>query len=70
MKKKTKDEYLDDGYVEAEVIKTSGGLRKGDQVLVNAEEYTSLGDDDLLNAVDPKTGKSKIIKKGIVKVQL
>jgi len=70
VEKKTKDQYLDDGYVEAEVIKTSGGLRKGDEVLVNAEEYTSLGDDDLLNAINPKTGKTTIIKKEIVKVQL
>jgi len=70
LKKKTKKQYLDDGYVEAEVVKSSNSLRKGDQILVNAEEYTSLGDDDLLNAVDPKTGKSTIIKKEIVKVQL
>jgi hypothetical protein len=70
LKKKTKDEYLNDGYVEAEVVKTSGGLRKGDEVLVNAEEYTSLGDDDLLNVVDPKTDKSKIVKKEILKVQI
>jgi len=70
VEKKTKKQYLDDGYVEAEVVKSSNSLRKGDQILVNAEEYTSLGDDDLLNAVDPKTGKSTIIKKEIVKVQL
>ena len=70
VEKKTKDQYLDDGYVEAVVIKTSGGLKKGDEVLVNAEEYTSLGDDDLLNAINPKTGKTTIIKKEIVKVQL
>jgi hypothetical protein len=70
VEKKTKDEYLNDGYVEAEVVKTSGGLRKGDEVLVNAEEYTSLGDDDLLNVVDPKTDKSKIVKKEILKVQI
>jgi hypothetical protein len=68
--KKTKAQYLNDGYVEANVHKATSGLKKGQQVMVNAEEYTSLGNDDLLTVIDPDKGVEKIIKKADVKVEI
>jgi hypothetical protein len=38
--------------------------------MVNAEEYTSLGDNDLLTIIDPETDKDKVIKKGNLKVEI
>jgi hypothetical protein len=68
--KKTKKQYLDAGFVDANVFKSTSGLAKGQNVLVNAEEYTSLGDNDLLTIVDPDTGNETIIKKGNLKVEI
>jgi hypothetical protein len=70
VEKKTKDQYLNDGYVEANVVKASAGLKKGQTVMVNAEEYTSMGDNDLLTIIDLATEKEKIIKKGDLKVEI
>ncbi len=70
MKKKSKDQYLNDGYVEAKVQDNVNGLKKGQTVFVNAEEYTSLGDTDLLNIIVPETDKSKIVKKASLKVEI
>ncbi len=68
--KKTRDQYLDDGYVEAKLNTSIAGFKKGYEVLVNAEEYSSLGNDDLLNVIDPKTDKSKIIRKDALNVEI
>ena len=38
--------------------------------MVNAEEYASLGEDELVDIIDPKTGKSHYIKKSEVNVEL
>lgn len=70
VEKKTKDQYLNDGYVEANVFRPTAGLKKGQTVMVNAEEYTSLGDNDLLTIIDPKTDKEKIVKKSDLKVEI
>jgi len=67
--KKTKDQYLNDGFVEASVIKASQGLKKKQEVLVNAEEYASLGDDDLLSVIIPKDGKSIVLPKEDLEVK-
>jgi len=67
--KKTKDDYLNDGFVEASVVKASQGLKKRQEVLVNAEEYASLGDDDLLTVMIPKTGKSIVLPKEDLEVK-
>jgi len=68
--KKTKDDYLNDGFVEASVKKASQGLKKRQEVLVNAEEYASLGDDDMLSIIIPKNGKSIILPKGDLEVKI
>jgi hypothetical protein len=68
--KKSKDDYLNDGYVEATVAKASQGLKKDQEVLVSAEEYASLGDDDLLTIMVPKTGKSIVLPKGDLDVKI
>ena len=70
VEKKSKDQYLNDGYVEAKVQDNVNGLKKGQTVFVNAEEYTSLGDTDLLNIIVPETDKSKIVKKVSLKVEI
>lgn len=70
VEKKSRNELLDDGYVEAEVNKNGNGLRKGQEVYVNAEDYTSLGDNDQLECIDYKTGKSTICPKGQLNVKI
>jgi len=68
--KKTKDDYLNDGFVEASVKKNGQGLKKRQEVLVNAEEYASLGDDDLLTIIIPKNGKSIVLPKEDLEVKI
>jgi len=68
--KKSKDDYLNDGFVEASVKKASQGLKKDQEVLVNAEEYASLGDDDLLTIIIPKNGKSIVLPKADLSVKI
>ena len=68
--KKTKDDYLNDGFVEASVKKSGQGLKKRQEVLVNAEEYASLGDEDMLSIIVPKNGKSIILPKGDLEVKI
>jgi len=68
--KKTKDDYLNDGFVEASVKKSGQGLKKRQEVLVNAEEYASLGDDDLLSVIIPKDGKSIVLPKEDLEVKI
>jgi len=68
--KKSRKEYLDDGFVEAEVNKSGNGLRKGQEVYVSAEDYTSLGDSDSLECIDYKTGKTTICPKGQLNVKI
>ena len=68
--KKSKDDYLNDGFVEASVKKAGQGLKVRQEVLVNAEEYSSLGDDDMLSIIVPKNGKSIIMPKGDLEVKI
>tara|TARA_R110000796_G_scaffold155149_1_gene271842 strand:+ start:659 stop:2539 length:1881 start_codon:yes stop_codon:yes gene_type:complete len=68
--KKSKDDYLNDGYVEATVGKAGQGLKKNQEVLVAAEEYASLGDDDMLSVIVPKSGKNIILPKGDLSVKI
>jgi hypothetical protein len=68
--KKSRKEYLDDGFVEAEVNKNGNGLKRGQEVYVSAEDYTSLGDDDSLECIDYKTGKTTICPKGQLNVKI
>ena len=68
--KKSKDDYLNDGFVEASVKKDGQGLKVRQEVLVNAEEYASLGDDDMLSVIIPKSGKSIVMSKGDLEVKI
>ncbi len=68
--KKTKDDYLNDGYVEASMKVNSQGLKKRQEVLVSAEEYASLGNDDMLSVIIPKNGKSVVMPKGDLEVKI
>ena len=68
--KKSRNDYLNDGYVEAEVVQNGNGLKKGQEVMVNAEDYTSLGDEDQLEVIDFKTSKTTICPKSQLKVQI
>jgi|14BtaG_2_1085337.scaffolds.fasta_scaffold02769_5 hypothetical protein len=68
--KKSRNEYLDDGFVEAEINKNGNGLKKGQEVMVKAEDYTSLGDKDQLECTDPKNGKTTICPKAQLNVKI
>ena len=68
--KKSRKEYLDDGFVEAEVNKSGNGLKRGQEVYVSAEDYTSLGDNDQLTCIDYKSGKETICPKGQLNVKI
>ena len=68
--KKSRNDYLDDGFVEAEIAKSGNGLKKGMEVFVSAEDYTSLGDNDQLECIDPKTGKTTICPKSQLNVKI
>jgi hypothetical protein len=68
--KKSKSQYLNDGYSEATLKNDIAGLKKGTEIMVNAEEYASLGEDELVDIIDPKSGKSHYIPKGEVNVEL
>jgi hypothetical protein len=68
--KKTKLDYLNSGYTEATIDVNIGSFKKGDEVMVNAEEYSSLGDGDLVDVINVKTLKSDLIKRGLLKVKI
>ena len=68
--KKSRNDYLNDGFVEAEIAKNGNGLKKGMEVFVSAEDYTSLGDNDQLECIDPKTGKTTICPKSQLNVKI
>jgi hypothetical protein len=68
--KKTKLDYLNSGYTEATIEVNAGSFKKGDEVMVNAEEYASLGDSDLVDVINPKTLKTELIKRGMLKVKI
>ena len=68
--KKSKDDYLNDGFVEASVKKDGQGLKVRQEVLVNAEEYASLGDDDMLSVIIPKNGKNIVMSKSDLEVKI
>lgn len=70
VEKKSRNEYLDSGYVEAEVNKNANGLKRGQEVFVSAEDYTSLGDNDQLTVIDYKTGKETICPKSQLNVKI
>ena len=68
--KKSKSDYLNQGYVEGKLGKSTQGLKKGANVFVNAEEYASLGDGDLIDIIDPKSDKSFYLPKEELEVSL
>jgi len=70
VEKKTKLDYLNMGYTEATIDRPVGSFKKGDEVMVNAEEYASLGDGDLVDVVNVDTLESEMIKRGKLKVKI
>ena len=68
--KKSKNYYLNNGYVEGTLSSNIKGLKKGSEVMVNAEEYASLGDEELIDVVNPKTDKSTYVRKDELSVKL
>ena len=70
VEKKTRNQYLDQGFVEATIENPVSGFKPDTMVYVNAEEYASLGDKDMLTFIDPKNDKSYIAKKQDLKVKL
>lgn len=70
VEKKTKEDYLNKGFVEGTIIKTVSGLKTGKMVMVKAEEYTSLGDSDLLTIINPDNDKTFFAKKSDISVSI
>ena len=70
VEKKSRKNYLDQGFVDATVERPVSGLSAGTEVYVDAEEYSSLGNNDMLTFIDPKTDKSYIAKKRDLMVKL
>ena len=68
--KKSKNYYLNNGYVEGTLASPVEGMKKGQEVMVNAEEYASLGDEELIDVVNPKTDKSTYVRKDELSVKL
>jgi hypothetical protein len=69
--KKTLQQYLDDGYVESKLEKDiNSKFKKGMQIMINAEEYASLGDDDLIDVVNPKNEDNVLVPKKDLSVKL
>lgn len=68
LNEKSKKQYLDGGYVEAKINRNIDSFKKGDEVYVNAEEYSSLGDDSILTVIDAKTNKEYAIKRELLKI--
>ncbi len=68
--KKTKRQYLDQGFVDATIQAPLLSFKPGTKVYVNAEEFSSMGDNDMISFVDPATDKSHISKKKNIKVNL
>jgi len=66
--KKSKADYLNDGYIEATLKNSVQSLKKGQEVLINAEEFASLGSDDLIDVINAKTTKSYLVPKGDINV--
>ena len=65
------EEYANDGYVEAKLSKTIGpNFKKGQDIMVNAEEFASLGKGDLLKIVNPSNSETKLVDKGDLKIDL
>lgn len=72
LKESTKDDYLDNGYVEVTVEKDIPQLKlkKGQEILVNAEEYASMGDDNMIDIFIPKTKSDRVVMRGDLKIKI
>jgi hypothetical protein len=71
LEKKTQQQYLNDGYVEAKLSKDiDSKFKKGMNIMINAEEYSALGNDELIDIIDPKTGESRNIPRDKVSVEI
>jgi hypothetical protein len=68
--KKSKTYYLNQGYVEGDLASDIDGMKKGQQVMVNAEDYSKLGDEELIDVIDPKTDKSTYVRKDALEVKI
>lgn len=65
------DQYANDGFVPAILNKTlDKDFKKGEEIMVNAEEYSSLGKGDLLKIVNPSNGKDKMVDKGDLNIDI
>ena len=63
--------FENDGYVEATLIKSiNSEFKKDETVMVNAEEYASLGSGDLLKIISIKTGKDLLVDKDDLSVSI
>ena len=65
------DKFADDGYVEATLTKTiDNDFKKGDTIMVNAEDYSSMGNGDLMKIINPSSGNNKLVDKKDLKISM
>ena len=62
---KSSKDYLNDGYIQAKMLNTTGKIKKGQDVYAKAEDLTSLGELDSLIVIDMKGDSHQVIKKDI-----
>jgi hypothetical protein len=69
--KKTPQQYLNDGYVEAKLAKDiDSKFKKGMSIMINAEEYSALGNEELIDVIDPKSGDTRNIPREKVSIEI
>ena len=65
------DNFADDGYIEGTLKKTiDKNFKKGQTIMVNAEEFASFGAGDLLKIINPDNRHQKLVDKKDLKVDL
>tara|TARA_R110001599_G_scaffold167251_4_gene357174 strand:- start:5131 stop:6930 length:1800 start_codon:yes stop_codon:yes gene_type:complete len=68
--KKTKLDWMNDGYTEATIESPVGSFNQGDDVMVNAEEYAGAGDNELVTVVNVTSLNDELVKRSKLKVKI
>jgi len=61
---------MNDGYTEATIENPVGSFDRGDEVMVNAEEYAGAGDNELVTVVGVDSLKDELVKRSKLKVKI
>lgn len=66
-----KNKYIRDGYIEA-ILKRdqNSDFKKGQEVMVDAEIYSSSSEEENITIINPDTGKNEIVQRRFLNVQI